>query len=92
MNDERESAEGERKIVREGGKREGRGVERLTSCSSPPLSLLPSTRQRGQAALTTFSGEPAHRGPFPSDTHGLPRHSGAGERKTREDGGRECVI
>lgn len=62
-------------------------MERLTSCFSPPLSLLPLLMQR--AALMTISGERAHRGPSLSDTSGLPRHSGAGERKA---GGRECVI
>lgn len=85
-NDERESAEGEKR--REGGNLGRRGLERLTSCSSPPLSLLPSLLQRGLAALMIFSGEPAHRGPSPSDTRGLPRHSGAGQR---EKGGREGV-
>lgn len=66
-------------------------MERLTSCFSPPLSLLPLLMQR--AALTTISGERAHRGPSLSDTSGLPRHSGAGERKAGgREGGRECVI
>lgn len=106
-NDERESAKGgkqtgnsERVREREGGNLGRRGTERLTSYSSSPLSLLPSQMPRGLASLTTVSGEPAHRGPSPSDTHGLPRHSGAGEKRRREggsEGGKEgggcvCVI
>lgn len=98
-NDERHRNREEEQIVSEGR----RGVHRLTSCSLPPPSLFHSQMQRGSAALMTFSEEPAHRGPSPSDTRGLPRHSGAGvgerEREGGErgrEGGREgvsvCVI
>lgn len=68
-------------------------MHRLTSCSSPLPSLLPSPMQRGSAVLMTFSGEPAHHGPSPSDARGLPRHSGSGE-KIEEGGGQEgvCVL
>lgn len=73
--------------MREGG----RGVHRLTSCSSPLPSLLPSPMQRGSAVLMTFSGEPAHHGPSPLDARRLPRHSGSGEKIVEEgrEGGRE---
>lgn len=71
---------------REGGNLERRGVHWLTSCSSSPPSLLPSPVRRGAAAPMTLSGGPEHRSPSPSDTHGLPRHSGSGERQ-REWGG-----
>lgn len=66
---------------------EAREVEKLTSRASPPLSLLPSSTQGGLATLMTLSGEPAHCGPSPSDKCGLPRHSGAGERTRKEEGG-----
>lgn len=63
-------------IVREGGDVGRKGAHRLTSCPLPPPSLLHSM-QRGSSALMTFSGGPEHCGPSPSDTYGLPRHSGA---------------
>lgn len=66
---------------------EAREVEKLTSRASPPLSLLPSSTRGGLATLMTLSGEPAHCGPSPSDKCGLPRHSGAGERTRKEEGG-----
>lgn len=39
----------------------------------------------------TFSGGPERCGPSPSDTHGLPRHSGVGdgERERAREGDRE---
>lgn len=72
---------------REGVSVETREVEKLTSRASPPLSLLPSSTRGGLATLMTLSGEPAHCGPSPSDKCGLPRHSGAGERTRKEEGG-----
>lgn len=79
-------------IAREGGDLGRKGAHRLTSCPSPPPSLLHSM-QRGSAALMTFSGGPERCGPSPSDTHGSPRYSGEEggvmrekERERRERG------
>lgn len=79
--------EGElREREREKQRERKEGVDRLTSWSLPLPSLLPSTMQRALAALTTLDGERAHRGPAPSHTSGLPRHSVAGERKKKRRG------
>lgn len=79
-------------IAREGGDLGRKGAHRLTSCPSPPPSLLHSM-QRGSAALMTISGGPERCGPSPSDTHGSPRYSGEEggvmrekERERRERG------